>query len=111
MGYTTARRTWQHDCEKAGVTATIHRLHHSRPGQLVQAGMQLTTERTVLGHRNIQITMLYTETDESTVKRYLPAYQRRVAKRRLSKRSDPVIYLSNTSEEEKAWHRSSYWWH
>jgi integrase/recombinase XerC/integrase/recombinase XerD len=82
MGYTTGRRAWQHYCEKAGVTATIHQLRHSRASQLGQAGVTLTTGRKVLGHCNIQSTMLYAETGAATIKRDLLEYQRRVAKRR-----------------------------
>ena len=81
-GYTTARRAWQRYCAVAGVTATLHQLHHSRATQLVQAGVPLGTVRKVLGHRNIQSTLLYVEVDPATVKRDLLAYQRQRARTR-----------------------------
>jgi len=81
-GYTTARRAWQRYCAVAGVTATLHQLRHSRATQLVQAGVPLGTVRKVLGHRNIQSTLLYVEVDPATVKRDLLAYQRQRARTR-----------------------------
>ncbi len=82
LGYTTARRAWQRYCAVAGVTATLHQLRHSRATQLVQAGVPLGTVRKVLGHRNIQSTLLYVEVDPATVKRDLLAYQRQRARTR-----------------------------
>jgi len=82
LGYTTARRAWQRYCAVAGVTATLHQLRHSRATQLVQAGVPLGTVRKVLGHRNIQSTLLYAEVDSATVKRALLAYQRQRARTR-----------------------------
>lgn len=82
LGYTTARRAWQRYCAVAGVTATLHQLRHSRATQLVQAGVPLGTVRKVLGHRNIQSTLLYVEVDPTTVKRDLLAYQRQRARTR-----------------------------
>lgn len=82
LGYTTARRAWQRYCAVAGVTATLHQLRHSRATQLVQAGVPLGTVRKVLGHRNIQSTLLYVEVDSATVKRDLLAYQRQRARTR-----------------------------
>jgi integrase/recombinase XerD len=76
LAYTTARRAWQHYCTAAGVQATIHQLRHSRASELVRAGVPLGTVRKLLGHRNIQSTMLYVEVDPQTVKRDLLAYQR-----------------------------------
>ncbi len=59
------------------MTATIHQLRHSRATLLIKAGVPLTTVRKVLGHRNIQSTLLYAEVDQDTVKQNLLDYQRR----------------------------------
>jgi integrase len=77
LGYTTVRVAWLRYCAEAGVTATIHQLRHSRASQLVRAGVPLGTVRKLLGHRNIQSTLLYAEVDQATVKRDLLEYQRR----------------------------------
>ena len=61
------------------MTATIHQLRHSRASQMVRAGVPLGTVRKLLGHRNIQSTLLYAEMDQATVKRDLLEYQRRQA--------------------------------
>jgi site-specific recombinase XerD len=88
LDYTTVRRAWQRYCEAAGVksgtagAATIHQLRHSRASELVRAGVPLGTVRKVLGHRNIQSTMLYAEVDQATVKHDLLEYQRRKARTR-----------------------------
>lgn len=94
LDYTTVRRAWQRYCAAAGVQAetvgtvgavgavTIHQLRHSRASELVQAGVPLGTVRKVLGHRNIQSTMLYAEVDQATVKHDLLEYQRRKARTR-----------------------------
>lgn len=96
LDYTTVRRAWQRYCSIAGVksgkagvgtanaadAATIHQLRHSRASELVRAGVPLGTVRKVLGHRNIQSTMLYAEVDQATVKHDLLEYQRRKAQRR-----------------------------
>jgi integrase/recombinase XerD len=76
------RHAWQRYCVAAGITATIHQLRHSRASELVRAGVPLGTVRKVLGHRNIQSTMLYAEVDPATVKRDLLEYQRRTARAR-----------------------------
>jgi integrase len=77
VAYTTARRAWLRYCQAAGVAATIHQLRHSRATELVRAGVPITTIRKVLGHRNVQSTLLYAEVDQATIKRDLLAYRRR----------------------------------
>ena len=47
--------------------------------QLIRAGVPPATVRKLLGHRNIQSTLLYAEVDQATVKRDLLEYQRRQA--------------------------------
>lgn len=81
MDYTTVRRAWQHYCSEAKVQATIHQLRHSRASQMVQAGVPLTTVRKLLGHRNIQTTLLYVELGSETIKHDLLDYQRRKKQR------------------------------
>ena len=82
LDYSTLRRAWLWYCQQAGVAATIHQLRHSRASELIQAGVPLGTIRKLLGHRNIQSTMLYAEVDPLTVKRDLLEYQRRKGRRR-----------------------------
>ncbi len=82
LDYTTVRHAWQRYCTAAGVVATIHQLRHSRASELGRAGVPLGTVRKVLGHRNIQSTMLYAEVDPATVKRDLLEYQRRTVRAR-----------------------------
>lgn len=80
VDYTTVLRAWQRYCQQVDVQATIHQLRHSRASQLVQAGVPLGTVRKLLGHRNIQSTLLYADVDPQTVKRDLLEYQRRTRK-------------------------------
>lgn len=77
MDYTTARRSWNVYCQAAGVQATLHQLRHTRATELVRGGVPLGTIRKVLGHRNIQSTLIYADVDEETVKRDLLEYRRR----------------------------------
>lgn len=77
MDYTTARRAWQRYCRSAGVTATIHQLRHSRATELVRGGVPLGTVRKLLGHRNLQTTLLYAEISDDQVRRDLLEFQRR----------------------------------
>ena len=79
LSYTVVRQAWRRYCEAAEVQATIHQLRHSQASQLVRAGVPLATVRKLLGHRNIQSTMLYAEVDPATMKRDLLEYQRRRA--------------------------------
>lgn len=82
LDYTTVRHAWRRYCEQAGVQAIIHQLRHSRASQLVQAGVPLGTIRKLLGHRNLQSTLLYAEVNPQTIKHDLLEYQRRKGKRR-----------------------------
>jgi integrase/recombinase XerD len=76
LEYSVAHHAWQQYCQTAGVEATIHQLRHSRASQLLQAGVPVTTVRKLLGHRNLQSTLLYAEVDQATMKRDLLEYQR-----------------------------------
>lgn len=82
LDYSVAHYAWQKYCAAAEVTATIHQLRHSRATLLIKAGVPLTTVRKVLGHRNIQSTLIYAEVDQETVKQDLLNYQRTRGKRR-----------------------------
>ncbi len=82
LDYSVAHYAWQKYCAAAGVTATIHQLRHSRATLLIKAGVPLTTVRKLLGHRNIQSSLIYAEVDQETVKNDLLRYQRSRAKRR-----------------------------
>lgn len=81
LEYSVAHYAWQKYCRKAGVTGTIHQLRHSRASQLIQAGVPLATVRKLLGHRNIQSTLLYAEVDQATIKHDLLQYQRQHGRR------------------------------
>ena len=50
---------------------TIHRLRHTYATQKLRDGVSLPSVRKLLGHKNIQTTMRYVETDLDTVKREL----------------------------------------
>jgi integrase/recombinase XerD len=56
---------------------TIHRLRHSYATQKLRDGVSLPSVRKLLGHKNIQTTMRYVETDLDTVKRELLEARRR----------------------------------
>jgi len=60
----------------AGVQATMHQLRHSRATLLLKAGVPITTVRKILGHRNIQSTLIYADADQETIKQDLLQYQR-----------------------------------
>lgn len=77
MDYTTARRSWNGYCQAAGHQVTLHQLRHTRATELVRGGVPLGTIRKVLGHRNIQSTLIYADVDDETVKRDLLEFKRR----------------------------------
>lgn len=56
---------------------TIHRLRHTYATQKLRDGVSLPSVRKLLGHKNIQTTMRYVETDLDTVKRELLEARRR----------------------------------
>jgi integrase/recombinase XerD len=81
LDYSVAHYAWGKYCALSGVTGTIHQLRHSRATLLIKAGVPLATVRKLLGHRNIQSTLLYAEVDQETIKQDLLQYQRRRGKR------------------------------
>lgn len=56
---------------------TIHRFRHTYATQKLRDGVSLPSVRKLLGHKNIQTTMRYVETDMDTVKRELLEARRR----------------------------------
>lgn len=57
---------------------TIHRLRHTYATLKLRDGVSLASVRKLLGHRNLQTTLRYAETDLETVKKELvEARQRR----------------------------------
>jgi site-specific recombinase XerD len=56
---------------------TIHRLRHTYATERLRDGVSLPSVRKLLGHKNIQTTMRYVETDLDTVKRELVEARRR----------------------------------
>lgn len=50
---------------------TIHRLRHTYVTQRLRDGMSLQAVRKLVGHRNVQTTLRYAETDLETIKREL----------------------------------------
>jgi site-specific recombinase XerD len=77
LEYSVAHYAWQKYCRLSAAKATIHQLRHSRATLLLKAGVPLATVRKILGHRNIQSTLIYAEVDEETVKADLLRAQRR----------------------------------
>jgi len=76
LEYSVAHYAWQKYCRAAQVTATMHQLRHSRATLLLKGGVPITTVRKILGHRNIQSTLIYAEADQETIKSDLLTYQR-----------------------------------
>lgn len=81
LEYSVAHYAWQKYCRAAGVTATIHQLRHSRATLLLKGGVPITTVRKILGHRNIQSTLIYAEVDQETIRADLLQYQRKRGRR------------------------------
>ena len=74
--YRTAHKAWNRYCAKARVTANIHALRHSFATRLINEGVSLGVVRKLLGHRNMQTTLRYTQITDATVKAELMTHHR-----------------------------------
>lgn len=63
--------------EGEGETITIHRLRHTYATIKLRDGVSLPSVRKLLGHKNIQTTLRYADTDMETIKRELTEARRR----------------------------------
>lgn len=79
----TARRRQPDLFERESEPVTIHRLRHSYATARLREGVSLQAVRKLMGHRNLQTTLRYAETDLETIKQEL------VEARRKNGRSNP----------------------
>lgn len=63
--------------EREGEPITLHRLRHTYATQKLRSGVSLPSVRRLLGHRNLQTTLRYADTDLETAKRELVEARRR----------------------------------
>jgi len=76
LHYRTARHAWRQYCEKGGVMGRIHDLRHSFATSLVNSGVRIEVVRKLLGHKNMQTTLRYSEVDDQTIKSELIGWVR-----------------------------------
>lgn len=67
--------------EGEGEMVTIHRLRHTYATLKLRDGVSLPSVRKLLGHKNIQTTLRYADTDMETIKRELTEARRRRSSR------------------------------
>lgn len=72
-----ARRRGPELFERETVPITIHRLRHSYATTKLQEGVSLQAVRKLMGHKNLQTTLRYAETDMESIKQELVEARRR----------------------------------
>lgn len=77
MRYNSVYELWQKYTKKAGVGVNIHALRHTYATRLVNEGVDLDVVRKLLGHKNMQTTMRYAETNDRKIKQELMTKHRR----------------------------------
>jgi integrase/recombinase XerD len=77
MHYRSAHYLWTKYCNKAGVDASIHALRHTFATELINEGIDVTVVRKLLGHKNLQTTMRYSEVSDQHIKEELMKKHRR----------------------------------
>jgi integrase/recombinase XerD len=65
------------DAEEITEKITIHRLRHTYATQKLRDGIPLPSVRKLMGHKNLQTTLRYAETDLETIKRQLVEARKR----------------------------------
>lgn len=58
-------RAYKRTAARAGLPGTVHSLRHTFGSNLVRAGVPLRTVQALMGHANIQTTMIYSHLDDS----------------------------------------------
>lgn len=71
------KRSVAFEGEGEGEAITIHRLRHTYATLKLRDGVSLPSVRKLLGHKNIQTTLRYADTDMETIKRELTEARRR----------------------------------
>lgn len=73
----TARKKHHSLFEREAEPVTIHRLRHTYATERLREGVSLQAVRKLMGHKNLQTTLRYAETDMESIKRELAAARRR----------------------------------
>jgi len=82
----TARRRRPDLFEREMEAVTIHRLRHSYATTKLQEGVSLQAVRKLMGHKNLQTTLRYAETDMESIKQELVEARRRSGRGSRAKR-------------------------
>jgi integrase/recombinase XerD len=77
MHYRSVHYLWEKYCCLAEVKAGIHALRHTFATELLNEGVNVTVVKKLLGHKNLQTTMRYTEVSDNYVKNELMRKHRR----------------------------------
>jgi len=76
----TARKKYPDLFEKEAEPVTIHRLRHSYATSRLREGVSLQAVRKLMGHKNLQTTLRYAETDMESIKQELVEARRKSAR-------------------------------